>query len=264
MALVSQNRSRERILAMGGTGAGKTYALLSVAKKIAPAKVRVVSVGDNAYDRLLETEFKGLDNVEVRSAWDWPSLMKNVSEYMDESERDDWLVIDLLSPCWQMVQDWFSETVFGDDLAAMMLARRQAVKEINDKAKTDKDKVKSIQPFDGFLDWSVINPQWKKLMDRLLQCPCHVYVTTEVKAIGDRDPKDVQEMFGQTGKPDGQKNTGHRFSSVLAFKKGRKERVFTTVKDYGRKEVEDEPVGDFAMSYLMKIAGWRPQQAAGD
>lgn len=244
---------------MGGPGTGKSNNLLAVARRIS-GHVHVID-NDNAYDRMLETDFSGLENVDVYPSWGWDATFANAKKICEQMERDDWLAVDILSPTWQMVQDWFSENVYGDDLATYMLRARQTIQTYNDAQKSKKDEVKSLQPFDGYLDWSVINPQYAKFMAMLRNCPGHVYCTAEVDAVDSkRDDAQVQGLYGAYGvKPRGQKRTGHQFSTILMLLKRKVgEWEMTTIKDRGRREVEGEKVGDFALSYLVRIAGWRP------
>lgn len=265
MAIESPIQSRERILLMGGTGTGKSFAALSIAKRINGCMY--VLDNDNAYDRMLETDFTELGNVFVYPTWDWESTVKAATESIVDIRRDDWLVVDILSPTWPMVQDWFSENVYGDDLATYMLRARQAVEVTNTAirekrakgGKVDEKETRNLQPFDGFMDWSVINPQYQKFMAKLRNCPAHVLCTAEVDAVDSkRDSSDVLDLYPLGVKPRGQKRTGHAFSTILLMSK-RKAGVFemTTVKDRGRKELDHDAVGDFGVNYLMRTAGWK-------
>lgn len=151
----------------------------------------------------------------------------------------------------------------GGDLASVMLSRRQAMENWKAEAKEEGKAVKggrNLQVFDGFTDWSVINPEYRRLQNMLLRCPGHVYCTAEVDAVDSaRDNTETKGLFGAYGvKPRGQKRTAHIFQTVLLMKKKRiGEWTMTTVKDRGRKEVEDVEVGDFGVRYLRRVAGWK-------
>lgn len=262
MAITSNIRSRERILAMGGPGTGKSRAVLSIAKRI-NGTMHVID-NDNAYDRMLDYQ-NDLTNVEVYPAQDWDTTVIAAKNIIASIERDDWLVVDILSPTWQMVQDWFSENVYGDDLASYMLRARQAVethnekvRENNEKGKDKQKETRNLQPFDGFMDWSVINPQYKKFMAMLRNAPAHVFCTAEVDPVNKQDAVDVQDLYPMGVKPRGQKRLGHDFATILLMtKRGQGRWEMTTIKDRERRELEHEAVGDFSMNYLVRVAGWR-------
>ena len=253
-------------MAMGGPGTGKSFAALSIAKRI-DGHMHVID-NDNAYDRMLETEFTTLNNVTVWPAWDWDSTMAATRKIVEAADADDWLVVDILTPTWQMAQDWFSENVYGDDLASHLLRARQAVQQTNVQIRAGKSQgkeVKNLSPFDGFMDWSVINPQYQKFMAMLRNAPCHVFCASEVDAVDSKNDKgDVLDLYPLGIKPRGQKRTGHAFSTILMMTKKRAGVwEMTTVKDRGRRELDHEGVGDFGVNYLMRTAGWKARAVDG-
>lgn len=246
---------RERILSFGVGGTGKSNAILEVARKC-PTDNFFVLDNDLAYERLLATDFTDVEergNVHVINIDEWPQYVDMVNASIDKAEKDDWLVIDSMSPSWDHVQSWFIEQIFGNSIEDYFL-------EVRKKKQEAKEKKKTLGALDGWMDWPVINKQYARLYTRLLNFPGHIYLTAEQASISDDDDKEVKGLFGSYGvKPKGQKRMGYVVSTVLLLTKSRVgEYGMTTVKDRGREEMEDWEVGNWAVDYLMKVAGWRP------
>lgn len=273
---------RERILTLGIGGVGKSAKLLDIARKCRDVTFYVWD-NDNSYERLLFTQYSdiaerepvnvadsglgyALGNVVIRNAdpanWVdlliWTDLVKKHCKPNKRNSSDDWMVIDSFTPTWQAVQSWFTEQIFGDDLADYFMTVRKEKEEFNSRAK-ESDKKKTLGAFEGFMDWSVINPQYGKLYSRLLNMPCHWYITAEQDKVSSDDGPEIEKLFGAYGvKPKGQKSLGHRPMTVLILTKTRRGQYkMTTVKDRGREEVEEAEMGDFTVDYLRNLAGWK-------
>lgn len=248
---------RERILTFGVQGTGKSNAILTVAKRC-PENTFYVVDNDDSYERLLAEDYPDLTNVKVEQPDDWEEHLEVIEGFSREMDADDWLVVDLLTEPWDLVQDWFTDKVFHKDIEEYFLEVRIAKQRA--KAESGKDK-KSLGAMDGWMDWPVINKQYRKLSKLLINRPGHLYCTAELSPITkEEDDKDIRGMFGPYGvKPKGQKRMGHMMQTVLLLGKDRAGTyTMTTVKDRGREEMEDEEYTDFAKDYLMGIAGWRP------
>jgi hypothetical protein len=82
----------------------------------------------------------------------------------------------------------------------------------------------------------------------------------------DLDSKMIKEQYGVVGtKPAGQKDTTHLYHTVLLTRKKPGAtvedpvRTLTTCKERaGRKRLSQVETSNFAMSYLVRVAGWRP------
>lgn len=244
-------RSRERILAFGPAGGGKSTAALTIAKRCPDVSMTVVECNDASYDRLLDTQFTGLENVTVAPTWDWPETLAMAGETARKMGRDDWLVIDIFGDTWQTVQDWFAKEVHGEDIGDYFMQVRKEIKD---------GKQKSLEAFDGWLDWSVINPQYRKLLNVVLRANGHVYLTAGVDkyATSDRDDAATRAMFSGGYKPRGQKQISHIASTVLMLGRQGDKWQITSLKDRGRGELERQVWTDFSVEYLMKVAGWKP------
>ncbi len=245
---------RERILTFGVQGTGKGTAILEIARKCPLDTFYVLDTDMGSYDKLLATLFSDLNNVDVKCVDEWDEFTDNVKDIQAKMGRDDWLVIDMMTETWGAVQSWFTEQVFGNDIADYFLEVRKKKKE------ADADK-KALGAFDGWMDWPVINKEYFRFYKLLLKTPGHMYWAAEQDVIGKDDDKEVKGQFGPYGvKPKGQKKLGHVPSTVLWLTKSRVgEYYMTTIKDRGREEMEEQRFGNFAVDYMMKVAGWRPK-----
>lgn len=253
-------RSRERILAFGPAGGGKSTAALTIARRCPDVAMTVVECNDNAHERLLETDFKTLDNVTVKLTWDWADTYAKIEETCRTMGRDDWLTVDIFGDTWQTVQDWFVEQVHGDVTDYFMQVRKD-IEEFNEKVKgTTTKPQKSLEALDGWLDWSVINPQYRKLLNIILRANGHVYLTAGIDkyAASDKDDAATKALFSGGYKPRGQKQISHIASTVLMLGRQGNAWQITSLKDRGRVELERQVWTDFSVEYLMKVAGWKP------
>ena len=265
--LSSPYRSRERILAFGHEGCGKSSGVLSIARRCPDVKFWVID-NDNSYDRLLETDFTdvwGMDNVLFAGEHfgkapmnDWFNVAQAIEYATNNMGRDDWLVVDMLSKAWALVQEAFTEQIFGKDIDDYFLHIR--------KMKADSgDNKKALGAYDGWKDWPVINAMYSKgVSEKLLNCPGHLYVVSESTKLSEDDDKGMRDLYGPFGvKPAGQKRSGHIMQTVMFFTKDSRQQMYkmTTVKDRGRAMWTDESFDDFAMDYLVGTAGWEVKKS---
>lgn len=243
----------ERILTFGGPGSGKSFAFLRIAKFSqdtgSPAKFHVIDT-DNAIRRMLATEFSDLTNVVVHDAREWTEVTGAMKAAQSLTPAD-WVSVDLISPTWDMVQEYFTEQVFGQEMDAFFLAARANAGPSGSKGSA----------FDGWKDWSVINKMYRSFQNSLLRAPCNVYAAAPADAVNlDSDEKETRNTFGPLGmKPRGQKHTAHFFHTVLFMTQDRAgTRRLTTAKDRGRTYHTGLELTDFTAQYLMGTAGWRP------
>lgn len=254
----------ERILLLGKEGTGKTRAVLSIARRCPDAHFHVIDTDYSAsYDRMLGTEFadvgeRGNVTTRVTGPWDWPAILDAAKEVQKECRPGDWVVVDSMTPTWNAVQEHFTNEVHGSDYEGYLLDVR---KKREAAAKAGGRKGSSLEAFDGWMDWSVINQMYFRLYKHILQIPGHLLLTAEGQAIGDTDGRAVKDTYQVHGqRPAGQKKLGFLTNTVLITKKGRKgEYTLSTVKDRGRDDVEDAELNDFAKDYLQGVAGWKPR-----
>lgn len=255
-----ERRAPERVLIYGVGGTGKSTAVVDLAASV-KGKVWVVDT-ERAFDRMTEgreTELGNLDIFDVRftamveDQTNWETMLAKVREIVKTMGRDDWLVIDSITPTWDDVQAWFTEKLWGDDLADYMMAARMQAEERGKKGGS---------AFEGFTDWPVINKQYNQLYNLILNAPGHVLLTAETAALVDED-KDTVVVFGSHGvKPKGQKRLPHIPHTVLLFRRRNGGRwVIDTVKDRNRDQLDGADNTGFHRTYLQQVAGWKQEAA---
>lgn len=262
MKLQTPHKFRERILLVGGGGAGKTTDVLSIAQALHVGEMFVL---DNdysaAYQRGLETDFAdAADRVQVE--WcdpSWEPFIETVERIVDENNHiDNWLVIDSVSPTWDMVQEWYGAQVYGNNLGGMMADLRKSTD-------TQKEYMAALAES---MNWPAVKKEYARLYRAFQKWGGHLLLTAEAKSIGMEKDADLKAMYGPTGfKPAGEGRLHHITSTTLFVKKVQVGRgnvwKYTTVKDRNREERENETIvdiddGGFAESYLHEVAGWRP------
>ena len=248
--LHTENRTKERILLIGPPGAGKSTAWLKIAQLAqttqSPAQFWVGDT-DLAVTRMLESEYPSLANVRLHTLFDWPDYMRFVDTVRQQSQPDDWVIIDLLDPAWEAVQSYYIQQVFGEDIDSFFLEHRKNMK-------------KGEGALDGWKDWGVINKMYKAFSNKLFfGIDRHILATAKVEKVSEQDTKEVRSIYGPYGvKPKGQKETSHAFHTVmlLTFAKPG-EWYINTIKDRGRAPYSGTLINNFALDYLIKVAGWK-------
>lgn len=266
----------ERILLFGKEGTGKTNAVLSIARRIPDATFYVIDTDYSAsYSRMMATEFTDVleqGNVEqyIVGPDDWTKLMDAAREVGRKIRQGDWLIVDSMSPTWDAVQGFFTEQVHGHDIESYLLDKRREIadakKEAKDAGKTPKRgkaAATTLEAFEGWMDWSVINPMYSRLYKLITQQPGHLLITAEGTPLGNEEQKTVKDIYGPFSlKPRGQKKLGFLTHTVLLTSKDRAgEWYLDTVKDRGREEMVELEMTDFAKQYLQGVAGWKPKKA---
>ena len=267
-------RSTERLLVFGGGGVGKSKQFLDIARRVTDTRFYALDLDVSpTYDRLLETIYTDVDEsgrftVAEIDPNEWSPVIPQITQWTADAhewiaanpgKNLPWLSVDPISPTWPAAAAWFSERVIGKDRGEWLLEMRQ-------KYPDRKQMGKAIQ---DTMDYSVINSEYFPLYTALVNWPGHLYLTAEQDKIGEQDSKETQRDYGPYGvKPKGQKKLGHITSTVLWNTKvrgplGDSMWCMTTVKDRGRQEIIEAPVGDFAMDYLVKVAGWKMARVDG-
>lgn len=262
---------RERLGIYGPPKVGKTHLYLTIAKWHfdlgSDAKFYAVST-DTSYEVLtMNPEFEELDNVEWADVTTFQEFLDSARKFAGKMRPHDWLSSDLQSDAWSFVQDEY--------------ARVQTKKaggnldDIGDLWATSGGG--ESYPIEGW-EWGMPNARYRILANNiLLRCPGHLFcvygqkeMTKESGSGKTSETKEAKEMFGHIGlKPNGQKDDPFRWHTVLHVDSAgdRKQKMSTAGERWGSRErlgqkmsngsVRDEPIDDFFLDYLVKIAGWK-------
>lgn len=232
----------ERILVYGPPSAGKSYQLLRIATAVRGRGARVhVLDSDDAYPRLLGTEFRGLDNVEVYPVFDWPEWVGAIRRVAEAARPGDWVAVDRADMMWEAVQEYYVERVFGEEMGDYFLEARVKL-EANLRTGAKKE-ARTLHVLEGDKDWQVINRVYKQEWFRLItpSFPAHLYVAVAAAKIEKRDPADVHDTYGWIGmRPTGQKHLPYQVHTIFFFSGSRGRWEITTVKDRGRQPFDHE------------------------
>lgn len=248
---MARPRLRERILAYGGPGSGKTNAWLRLAKHLPDATFYVIDTEIGA-ERSME-EYPDIENIKVYGVIDWPEYRKAQKEICAKAKAGDWIVLDMAEKAWKAVQRDFIEQIFGQDTGDYFLQARKKLKKGAESIFGGKDSV-----LKGWTDWSVINARYDDfILPLVYRSKANLFIASMPDVVNEDDDKDVKALFGPYGaKPAGQKALGHQPDTLLLMQYTREGWTMTTVKDRGgRKYMDHVRVIDFYFQYG-KIAGW--------
>lgn len=254
-----QFQDRERILVYGYSGSGKTNAWLSIAQwcqqEGLDAEFWVLDTDGGSVGRLIRRSYRDLHNVHWTEVYGWEDYNSALDHIQENAKEGDWLVIDMIDAAWDSVQEYFSQQVFQEDLADYFLEAR----------KTLSDKDKSLDALEGWKDWVVIKKLYKRWLDKALFAgPYHIFAAAKAQTVEKNDPATIRAAFWNGSRPAGEKNLAHLFHSVLYLEhrmdKGKDTWTLTTMKDRGSRYVDSLKVQNFAMQYLVGIAGWGSEE----
>jgi hypothetical protein len=246
--------ARERILAFGREGSGKTYSWLTIADALPNAPFYILDTDDTT-QRMLAYEFSSAKNVEPILLQSWRDFDDEATGLLEEIDKNvksntpidelPWIVVDMSDVTWDWVQAYFVEQVFDQGIDDFFLAARKG---LGSKGRT-------LQPLEGWVDWQVINKIFQSRWNPLTRgSKYHLFLTAKTGDVN----KDNKEMYSfLKTMPSGEKRMGHRMHTVLYFKKTRDDWMITSVKDRGRDLLDDEPIHEFVDDYLTKIAKWK-------
>lgn len=288
---VSPYRSRERILVFGIEGSGKTKGFFDIVK-YSGARGWIIDT-DNSSERFIESEnysdvglgrewvsgeirrqgdvvtYKGMveegryvradGRLQVFHCRHWYDIQFAMEYVWRNAEWDDWIMIDSLTFCWDDVQKWYTEEIYGKSNSEFFMnVRRKQAQMTDGKTHTAGEAM--------FNEWQFINPQYQDtITDRIINPPCHLYMTAESTKVSDQElAKDetLRKMYGELGvKPKGQKRSGHNAQTILLLSKDvrfgeEKYELDNVAKDRERVRVRGE-YGDLWHGYIETVAKWK-------
>ena len=257
MNITSPHGFRERFLLIGGGGAGKTTAALSMIDASGQHADVIDLDYSQAWERGIALDFPSCeDRVHVHSVLpDWEDFIDVLEKLVDEhgDDKSQWLVIDSVSPTWELVQSWYIGIAVGTDLG-------QHMAELRRDSNTLKEYQASIVET---MNWPAVKKEYGRLWRAIMSWKGHLILTAEVKAMKGEKDQEVLALYGQLGyKPVGEARLHHVTSSTFFLSHDSRGYKYTTVKDRGREDQEGEDIagiedGGFAQSYLRDVAGWK-------
>lgn len=246
----------ERILTLGPAGSGKTTNWLDIAKWAERTKSDsqfYVLDTDFAAERMLTGYADCAHRIHISVGYDWADYLEFQRMVLEKARPQDWVIIDFIGNAWVAVQQNFTEQVFNKDIGDYFLEVR---KQLDKKAS-------SLGALEGWTDWQVINPMYKKWVNPLLfKGRYNVYATAKSTQLsgGNKPTEDSQtrSLFLPYGvKPEGQKDLPYQFHTVLlTTRDGRGTRTLTSIKDRERVELKGQELNSFTLDYLKAVANW--------
>lgn len=254
-----KGKPRERILGYGGSGAGKSKAILDIAQAYLDSGLDgnfYFLDTDYAIDRMLYEGYPELaesGRVKITVPYEgWTDYTKFADMLKRKVKQEDWVVVDLMDVSWEEAQNHYSNEVYGEDKGVYFVAKRKDMK------KPEKENL-----FEGFTDWNVIKPLYEGFSKRIFYSHRgNTYVTAGAAAVARGgtfgDAKETISTFGHVGlKPTGNKRLMHNLHTAILFTQDTKGWKITTAKDREREMVKNMELDNFAKDYLYDIAGWK-------
>lgn len=262
MSLHPPGLRRERILAYGWYGAGKSSTWVAVAEWIhrTGGKDHVwVIDSDNAWDAMRPVDGH-LDSV-VRHfpVFEWDDYRPAIHTIREHATRDDFYVIDRGDTLWDGAQEDYVNKVFGVDIDEFYLKAKVA----NDIAMVSGD---------YGTNWTHIKKVYATVSNSIIRFQGHVIVTAAAKEVKKPDEGQKRNLFhddilvvdkyGKYGyKPAGEKNLPGLFHTEILMSESPSGYRMSVIKDRQRPKEQIQGVivkPDFVTSYLMKYPGWKP------
>ena len=242
---------RERILAIGGPGAGKTWGWLKLASYFKNSQFYVIDTEIGA-ERSLR-EFPELRNVTVHPVADWPEYRAAQKQILEKAGENDWVVIDMVDKAWNAVQRYFISEIFDKEMGEYFLEARSKVKKDTKSLFAGRDGA-----LKGWVDWPVINRLYEDFIFPIVyRSSAHLYLATAAQPVSENDDREIKELYGPYGlRPSGQKALGYQPDTVLLLAHAKDGYYVTTIKDRGgRKYFDRQRLYNLCLQYG-KIAGW--------
>ncbi len=244
----------ERLLIMGGPGTGKTHQIVNVCTWLAERKKEmwVLDLEDKV-EAFLSNQGGIPKNMHLKVALSWEEIRETIDVWKKEVKPGNWVAVDRMDLAWPMVQRWYTQQKYQEELADRMLKSAQAIK-----------KTMMLVPRFDQGAWQVINESFEYVMTNILYLfRCNVLLTAGVKTSG--DDASPFETFSNVGvMPRGQKELAHQPHTALLLSNtterghlGDVSRAWycTTAKDLpGREYMDKELLFDLALQYLEKYA----------
>lgn len=283
ITLTQAHNVRERLLMYGGPGSGKSTNAATIMLHTPDVTHHVIDMEIDNYERLFAEDpmFQPLQERVGESIFIYPVDTTNWEEQLEAAvtagaaaAQGDWWYFDMITDTWESVRSWYTDKIYGNDLADYFMDARKDLQNRRDKASSQKEKAQAeMQGLSGWEDYGIINPQYKKLYSALMNTKAHVCIIAEEDKVREGSGKagedrSTKAAFGHIGyKPKGQKKLGHIPQTVIRCSRHAKNGwQIECAKDRGREGRWEEEFGsdkegafgeDFAKFYFPTLAGWK-------
>ena len=259
MSLHAGTARRERILAYGIPGAGKSSIWLSIAewvhKSNAPSHVWVIDT-DMAWEAMRPEDGHVDHCVTAFPIFGYTDYKEAVKKIRENGTVDDWFVIDRGDVLWDASQEAWSQAVEGKDIDEFFLMHQQRG---------------TAAGGDYGSNWVQIKRMYKGIgIDLITRFRGHVLVCCAAEEVREKkgqfgDDADVFAKYKGVGmKPSGEKKLAHLFHTEIFMVESPSGYRMSTLKERksmsgdGRKSMKGKAVTpDFVAGYLIGEAGWK-------
>lgn len=254
----SPHRFPERLCIFGEGGSGKSNAILNWARYMPDVQFWVKDTDISfAYDRGLALEYPDVDergNVHVLLSSNWDEYIETGEQIVRDGKPGDVFVVDNGTFPWQWVQDAHAQAQYGKDIDVFLAELRRQY------AGDNKEYAKALS--EG-MQWPIINKKFQAGFYRPFHSwRGHAVIVAQAKSTKNEKDEDMLTQFKVHGAmPAGQKDLAYVMrTNMLMMDRGRGKWAFSTTKDQGRDKVEKVDMTEFAMDYLVELAGWQVER----
>ena len=250
MPFHTDRQRKERILIYGAPKSGKTYCWASITNQLLDSGTTI---------HVIDSDFRATQSLEHVKNWEsvinlyqpqnWDELHTMTQAAIEVASPEDWIVFDRITHAWEYVTQYYIEQVMDKKPHQFFLDFKKGGGKGNPLAGAYGE------------NWNIINSLYRDWVMKVIRVRCHVLAVASSKQVDvGNDDANVKKLFGPFGvKPEGQKDLGYQFDSVLltGFGKTSNDYLLSTVGDTNREKVKDVTVNDFSLDYLVKLAGWK-------
>lgn len=249
--------SPERILVFGGPGSGKSSCWQSILIATPPDVIFHVVDTDNSWrDVQYQPQFDGhRDRIRLYEPFTWPEHVEAITKIRKNTTRQDWFVVDMADSIWDAVQDFYDDHRF-----AHASTWEEQMELMIDDTEADDDPARR---------WGPIKNMYRKWEHAFTHMGCNTLAATRQKEMKKskgnwfREHKQHIRDFGRLGlRPAGEKNLPYDVALNVHLRKkagGWEMEMIKDRKDEKRWDPEVRSVSNFAVDYLIGLAGWRPE-----